>query len=385
LNRIALVASAFLVCLASLPLSALAADHGFGLAATLTVPTCCCGFWLALISPLRADRIGWFAFASIGVLLLPACPLWQQIIEFVLNVVQDSIRTSQSTLLYQSAETIALLSMIVLPWVAGCVLGWLVAKFTRRFLADPDRNEEDSEATEYRFTIRGMLMSIAVCGALLAWISTTVARWQTREETNRELFLQRFTESFTTDNMRLAAEPEISEDHVLFGRLGQGRGHNSAGISEYRVTAPIEKNGLKRWAVWTYLCDERYPGTVSKFGYAETATPAALPPFPFPVAQYLREPIYPMVNGEPPLATRLQIIAAPTVVKAGDTITIVAQTDRSLQCDLVIRPAQAVAIQPLTMFAPPSGVVRWDVQLEPQYQGSKFPELYAFLPGSTYL
>src|SRR5688500_2040260 len=114
-----------------------------------------------------------------------------------------------------------------------------------------------------------------VCAALTAWLSSTVRQWHEREETNQELFLDRFKRSFTTVNMALIAEPVIVEDHTIV-KTNQ----NASGISEYRVMAPINKNGHQLWAVWTYLCDERYPGTVSKFGYAEAATQNAVPPFP---------------------------------------------------------------------------------------------------------
>ncbi|MBP86187.1 MAG: hypothetical protein CMJ64_05645 [Planctomycetaceae bacterium] len=87
------------------------------------------------------------------------------------------------------------------------------------------------------------------------------------------MVLQQFNDSFVTGNVVLFAEPEIVEDHGII-RANQ----NSSGISEYRVIAPIRTNGTELWAVWTYLCDEAAPGTVSKFGYAEAATRGGLPP-----------------------------------------------------------------------------------------------------------
>ena len=360
------VAFAIAVIVASLPLSLLAMERGFGLAATLTVPTCCLGFWLSLVTPRRSQRIGWFAFSSVCLFLLPTCPWWQRTIEAVLRWVQNLIRGSQPAFLYSGAEAVALLVLIVLPWGVGCLLGWLAARVTRRLLCRVTNADESQCRSEYRFTLRGMFLSIMVCAVQTAWLSSTIRQWHVREETNQEQFLYRFKHSFTTGNVTLLAEPLIAEDHTIL-KASQ----NSSGISEYRVIAPINKNGNELWAVWTYLCDENYPGTVSKFGYAEASTQGALRPFPFPVTEYLREPTYPMIDGEPPLATRAEITDAPIIAKAGDTITIVAKTDRYLECDLVIRPFLAVASPPPKTIAPESGVVRWDVMLNPTFRGSQ--------------
>lgn len=211
-----------------------------------------------------------------------------------------------------------------------------------------------------------MLFAVMMCAVLTAWVSGTVRQWHRREETSQKQFLSRFKSSFTTGDVTLLAEPEIVENHNML-RTNQ----NSTGINEYRVMAPIEKNGNKSWGVWTYLCDEHYPDTVSKFGYAEAATQAALPPAPFPTTEYLREPSYQMINGEPPVDSLAEIIDAPVVAKAGDTITIVAKTDGFLECELVIRPTQAITGPPPKLIAPPSGVVHWEVKLNPAFVGAK--------------
>lgn len=62
---------------------------------------------------------------------------------------------------------------------------------------------------------------------------------------------------------------------------------------------------------------------------------------------------------------------APTVAKSGDTITIVAETDRFIECDLIIRPFQAVTLPPTKLTAPESGVVSWDVAIDPAYVGAQ--------------
>ncbi|MFM7931633.1 MAG: hypothetical protein ACKO9Q_28325, partial [Pirellula sp.] len=114
--RIVHVVAAIAVVFASLPLLLFGMERGFGLGATLTVPTCCLGFWFAMVSGRRTQRIGWFAFSSVNVFLLPLCPYWKRMIETVLHWVQDIVRSSQPTALYHNAEIVALMAMIVLPW-----------------------------------------------------------------------------------------------------------------------------------------------------------------------------------------------------------------------------------------------------------------------------
>jgi hypothetical protein len=211
-----------------------------------------------------------------------------------------------------------------------------------------------------------MLLSVAVLAGLTAWLSSNIRQWDQREEANESQVLQQFIGSFTTGNLELVAEPSIIEDRTVL-KWSQ----NGFGISEYRIVAPIKKHGSELWAVWHYVCDENYPGSVSKFGYAEAATRDALPPVPFPLTEHLKEPTYAIVDGEPQLNVQAQIVDAPTYAKAGDTIKVVAKTDRFMQCDLVVSPVQAISLPPRTTTAPESGVVSWSVKLNPTFRGSR--------------
>lgn len=364
-NRIVRVVVGIAVVFASLPLSLFAMGRGFGLGAMLLVPTCCLGFWCALVSRHQTQRIGWFAFSSANVFLLPLCPWWKWMIEDVLVWVQNSIRGSQPTALYQNAEIVALLAMIILPWTVGCGLGLIVASLTRMYLSASTTDSDSESRSPYQFTVRGILLTTMVLAVLTGWLSTTVRRWHSHEKTNQERLLQRFKGSFTTGDVTLLDEPLIVEDHAALKPI-----QNSSGISKYRIVAPINKDEKKLWAVWTYLCNENYPGTVSNFGYAEAGTQNGLPPHPFPVTEYLREPTYAMVDGEPPLSTRASIVKAPTTAKSGDIITIVAETDGFMECGLIIRPHQAVMLPPTNLTAPESGVVSWNVAIDPAFVGT---------------
>ncbi|MBP86186.1 MAG: hypothetical protein CMJ64_05640 [Planctomycetaceae bacterium] len=84
----------------------------------------------------------------------------------------------------------------------------------------------------------------------------------------------------------------------------------------------------------------------------------------------MTEPTYTIIDGEPQFRAYAEVIHAPTIAKPGATITIVAKTDRS-ECDLVIRPFQAVTIPPPKIMTPRSGIVRWNANLNPAYFGSK--------------
>ncbi len=223
-------------------------------------------------------------------------------------------------------------------------------------------------------------MAVMVCAVLTSWLSNTVRKWHVREATHQALLAEQFRNSFTTGKVKLLAKPTITEDHALLKRS-----QNSSGISEYRVIAPISKNGNELWAVWTYLCDDNLPGTVFKFGYAEAGTQNNLPPPPFPVTEYLPSPSPTMIDREPPLTTQASVVAAPTVAKSGDTISIVAKTDRGMECDLVIRPIQVLALPPAQIRAPEDGVVSWTVMIDPAYSGTQIEllaDLHAALANS---
>ena len=377
--RITGAALTAVVTLASLPLALLAMERGFGLGAVLTVPTCCITFWFAMYSRRPAQRVGWFVFASINVFLLALCPWWQRMIEAITVWVQDIIRGSQPTILYGIAETVSILAVIILPWIVGCGLGWIAARLIRKHFYALTVDEENASQKPYQFTVRGMLLAVFLISAQTAWLSTTVQQWQNNENSNQELLLQRFKRSFTTGSVNLLAEPSIFEDHAML-KMGQ----NSSGISEYRILAPISRDGAQLWGVWTYLCNENYPGTVSKFGYAEALSLNGLPPHPFPLTEYLPAPTSDIVDGEPVLTTCASIVSAPTASKLGDTVTIVAKTDEHMQCDLIIRPTQAVASPPATRFAPANGVVRWDVTIAPTYTGNKIEYEFQSRTGALY-
>lgn len=309
--------------------------------------------------------MGWFTFSSVLTFLLPMGPWWQRLIEFVLRWVQDIISTSQPTFWYSFAETLSLIALMILPWSVGCLLGLLAAQYAKRFVKNSETEENECRAS-FRLTLRGIFFAVMVSAVLTSWLSTTVRNWHMREVTHQAHFAELFKSSFSTGTVELLAEPTIIEDHTLLKRS-----QNSSGISQYRVTAPISKNGNELWAVWTYLCNDNFSGTVFKFGYAEAGSPTELPPPPFPVTEYLVYPTVMLRDGEPLLTSQASVVAAPTVAKSGDTISIVAKTDAGMVCDLVIRPIQALTLPPAQIRAPQNGIVSWTVTIDPAYVGTQ--------------
>lgn len=193
-------------------------------------------------------------------------------IEVITVWLQDIIRGSQPTILYSITETVSILAVIILPWIVGCGLGWIAARLIRKHFGAFMVDEENASQKPYQFTVRGMLLAVFLISAQTAWLSTTVMQWQEHENSNQDFLLQQFKRSFTTGSVSLLGEPSIVEDHAML-KMSQ----NSSGISEYRILAPISRDGMQLWGVWTYLCDENYSGTVSKFGYAEAPSQNALP------------------------------------------------------------------------------------------------------------
>jgi hypothetical protein len=158
----------------------------------------------------------------------------------------------------------------------------------------------------------------------------------------------------------------LGEPKIVGERPWQLRGHVS-----YRVSAPIRKNGQNRWAVWTYWVGEDEPGFVGNFGYAEAGTEAGLPAYP--LAEYLNEPtnVFSLTDGEPKQTIKVELVKAPTSARYGSTISLIAKTDRWMKCEVEIEPFYARNDIPVTKIAPESGIVSFDIPLDPKFRGSK--------------
>lgn len=211
LHRVA----AIVILLASFPLMVFATECGFGLGATLMVPTCCLGYWFALTSPQRSHRLGWFAFSSVNVFLLPFCPWWKRIIEAGLHAFQLLVRDVQPSSLYHNAEIVALFLIIILPWGFGCGLGRFVAKLTRRFASESPTHTVSERSIFFQFSVRDMLLTIMVFAFLTGWLSTTVQKWREHEKANQQLLLRQFQDSFTSGNVTLPPETLTAPENCV--------------------------------------------------------------------------------------------------------------------------------------------------------------------------
>ena len=356
--RIVRIAIAVVVMAASLPLARIAEANGFGLDAYLLVPTCCVGYWLSLTSIARGARIGWFVFASVVASFLPAFPAWEWLLlDKIMSVVLDHAREAFLAY-YDHTEAVAVVAILVVPWGFGCFVGWVTARLARRVL---DRSEGDGHSsTTFNFTLRGLLMSMIVIGGLTAWLSNTVTSCHSRNNVHQQMFLTQFKGSFTTGKVELLGEPQI---------VGE-KSWQYRGLVYYRVSAPIMKNGRKLWAVWTYFSSEGYPCGVSSFGYVEDRNEAGLPPHPYPERLNEWTKVVSLTDGEPKQTVKAEVIKAPTSARPGSTIEFTAKTDPGMQCELEIIPISARSDIPTTKFAPESGIVAWEVRLDPKFQGS---------------
>ena len=141
-------------------------------------------------------------------------------------------------------------------------------------------------------------------------------------------------------------------------------------LKQYRVSAPIVKDGDEKWAVWTYWIDANYGGVLN-FDYAEAPTEDALPPTLFP--KYLDEPmsVLELTDGEPRNTTTADLVEAPKFARRGSAIRFIVKTDWGKECELEIEPFYARSDVPVVKVAPESGVVDFDVALDPKFKGKK--------------
>ena len=364
-RAVSLSVVSILVILASVPITQFAVRSGFTLSSALIVPTVMLGMWLSISSRRRADRIGWFVFVMATAVWLPSCPWWKSQIENTLIRIQKVVSYSAYSGLHM--ELAAVLALFLLPWGVACAFGTFAAFLAKKFLAKKslaphavvDREQANTicwrgpfwwaltppavtppavdvrpqDQSDFRFTLREMLLALAAFGALTAWLSSPVHQWKSQQANNQSHFLTLFKDSFTSGNVVLLARPEITE--VITSFL-QG-GINPTGMHEYRIVAPIQKDNQRLWAVWTYTCHESYKDTVSNYGYAEASTHGQLPPFPLP--EYLSEPIAEIIDGEPQLRwPKAVILEAPKSIKADETITVIANARWGTQCELVVHP-----------------------------------------------
>lgn len=362
------IAIAIIVVAASPFLAWVAMTHGFGPSALLVVPICCLGYYLAATSVDRGTRISGFLFASVMIFLLPALPWWSGFIHASFHKINDIV-WPLGHIAYDTVEMVGMLAEFVLPSLLSMVLAWLAVIAVRAFMK-ATQADDAPYPTIYRFTLRGMLLVMIVCGALSAWITNTVRHWQYQEQTRQSAFVDQFKQTFTSGHVVLLDEPQIAGGSI------------QSHLKQYRISAPIVANGKERWAVWTYWMDAP-SSLILNYGYTEAPTRDMLP---FPVAEYLNQPVNvsSLTDGEPKSTTRAELINVPKSAQHGTTLELVARTDHGMQCDLEIQPFYARKDVPVTKLAPPSGIVTWKVPLDPNYQGSKIEYTISFRTNTLY-
>lgn len=76
------------------------------------------------------------------------------------------------------------------------------------------------------------------------------------------------------------------------------RSFMAPGVNEYRVIAPINKNGNECWGLWVYTCNGEHDDMIYQFAYAEAKHEHELPSMPFPTKAYVNA-TWTMVDGVP--------------------------------------------------------------------------------------
>jgi hypothetical protein len=262
----------------------------------------------------------------------------------------------------------------VVPVLTTGVMGIGVATFTRNFHRRvlPSRNSTSTFAPTWRFSLRELMVTIAVFGLVLGWNMEWVRRGQAARRANQLAFLERFKASFNSGQVELLAEPSMEGLHRSVKAETGYRVFQTPGISEYRITAPIREAGQRKWAVWCYTCSQDQDAReeyVFQFAYAEATYEAHLPAFPFPPKRYIQYSTD-LIDGLPatagPVAT---IVSSPLSASVDQPLVIKATAPAGTTCRLVVGPFDAL-LSPVAEQTPDAkGAVKWSVSIAPKYAG----------------
>jgi hypothetical protein len=268
-------------------------------------------------------------------------------------------------------ELAALLLSPLLPLTVvgavGMVVGSLTTYLFRRSPAAPQ-----SGPLKWRFSLRELMVTIAVFGFVLGWNMEWIRRRQDVRQANQLAFLERFKTSFTSGEVQLLRDPELEGAHRSATSESGYRVFHTPGISEYRITAPIREAGKDKWALWSYTCgpDNSMGGEhVFQFGYAEAARKSQVPAMPLPLKRYVQYSPR-MIDGFPstagPAAT---VISSPASLAVDQPLVIKASAPAGTTCRLVLLPADAAATPLVDQKPDAKRAVEWSVMIQPGYAG----------------
>jgi hypothetical protein len=341
-----------------------------GLAGVGPLPAAALGSWLAVAKRDSSKRAWWLGWAATFGAAIPTCPFWNSAIPAVAWWLHQQVPSID----WNYLELASLLLSAVLPLFVVGLVGTGVASFTR-FLQRRISVRGDSRpsgAAAWRFSLRELMVTVSVFGVVLGWNMEWIRRGQNARQKSQLAFLEQFEASFTTGEVELLAEPVMEGLHRSATWESGYRVFLPPGISEYRIKAPIRERGQKKWAIWSYMCNQNNPHGgeyVFQFGYAEAAAQSQLPDAPFPLKRYVQYSTE-LIDGLPttagPVAT---IVSSPGSASVDQPLVIRATAPAGTTCRLVVGPFDAL-VSPVTEQTPDAkGAVAWSVSIAPKYAG----------------
>lgn len=284
------------------PLALVAADSFVGLGSLLLVPTLAVAVTFTLSVRDRLRRAWWFGFAVTVGICLPLCPRAEQMLHGLAVYLQRLSQQGTISLSQRVIEPTLLILIVTVPWLVACLVGVIGGRMARRFARSaPSLGDPEAGNRRWQFSTRALAVGVAAACLLLAWMFGHSRSVQTREAQNQSWFLTRFTDSFSADELQLLAEPLLDEQQRTLIPESGYRSFQPPGVNEYRIVAPIKKDGQQRWAIWAYTCNGGHGDLIYRYACAEATSQAELPPFPFPAKRYI-EGTWNMIDGVPTTA-----------------------------------------------------------------------------------
>ncbi len=330
----------------SIPLSLLTVDFYFGLCSLLIVPAFASAVSLTLTAS-EERRPWWFGFAVTLGAFLPLCPVVEQWLSNGAIYLQQLSQRGVLSLSQRVIEPTLLLLQVICPFVAASLLGVAMATLSR-YLANRRRPLEltNSDGRRWRLSVREMLIALAAISFLGAWITSQTRRWENLDQANQLAFLERFKASFSSEEVKLLAEPRIEEQERSRMREYGAFTFRGPGVNEYRIVAPIKRNDRPTWAVWAFTCNEEAHDMIYRYAYAEAPDEEQLPDFPFPAQRYV-DITSNMVDGVPSTAGPSATVTSVTSPARVDRpLVLTASAPPGTVCELHLFPSDLLPAMP---------------------------------------
>ena len=366
------IVAAMAIGLISSPLAWIAKDSFLGLGSALVVPQLAIGVWFVLSARDRLRRLWWFGFVVASGLCLPLCAAAERGVHALARFLQELTQQGTISLSQRVIEPAALLLIIVGIPIGVCLLSAIAGRFATRLARSMESAADPELSTRWRFSVRELLIGFAAACLLLAWISGHSRDFGSQESRNQSALLTRFKASFISGETRLLGEPILGENQR--SRMARGYSFRPPGVNEYRLVAPIERQGQRLWAVWFYTCngsnsDPLYHDAIYQFAYAEAASKEELPELPWPPKRYI-EVTMDMVDGTPKTAgAAATLVSVTTPARVERPIVLRASAPPGTVCELLVFPTDAVTTPLAPVKVGKNKTAAWTWQVDPRYAG----------------